>query len=123
MIDWAGSNGFETPRPRAVAGMSCVRPCAPAPEPACGLNPDSCLIRPASSAGSIPLAWAAAVISLAYGTLAGRLEPVAAAPPVAVAAGAPSVEASEAKSGLAPVPSAAAVASVSALAKLAVAGA
>src|SRR3954453_19240028 len=66
--------------------MSCVRPRAPAPEPAFGLNPDSCLIRPASSAGSSPLACAAAVISDPYGVPAGSAEgPVEAA--VVVAAG------------------------------------
>src|SRR3982751_1323476 len=65
--------------------MSWHSPWAPAGEPALGLKPDSCLIRPASSAGSIPLRWAAAVISEPYGVPAGSAE----APPVAGGAGAP----------------------------------
>ena len=44
-----------------------------------GLKPDSCLTRPASSAGSRPLAFAAAVISAAYGVPLGSSDaPVAA---------------------------------------------
>src|SRR3954468_17486026 len=86
------------PRPAAVPGMSWVRRRAPAPEPAFGLKPDSCLIRPASSAGSIPLACAAWVISAAYGTLAGSaLVPVLAVGAVLVPV------ASEAKSVPVPV--------------------
>src|SRR4051794_8719732 len=69
-----GSRTLVTPRPAAVPGISCVRPRAPAPEPAFGLKPDSCLIRPASSAGSMPLACAAWVMSAPYGTLAGSAE-------------------------------------------------
>src|SRR3954468_5779032 len=70
---------FVTPRPEAVLGISCVRPRAPAPEPALGLKPDSCLIRPASSAGSSPLAFAAAVMSVPNGVPFGSSEtPVAA---------------------------------------------
>jgi len=43
-------------------------------EPAFGLNPDSCLTRPASRAGSMPYFFAAAVISAPYGTSAGSSE-------------------------------------------------
>src|SRR5689334_6523064 len=97
---WTGSSTLVTPRPAAVAGISCVRPRAPAGEPASGLKPDSCLTRPASSAGAMPLALAAAVISAAYGVPAGSSEaPVGAAVGVAGAA-----EASEAKFVLAVVP-------------------
>src|SRR3954451_20337786 len=70
-MDCTGSSTLVTPRPAAVPGISWVRPRAPAPEPALGLNPDSCLIRPASNAGSTPLALAAWVISFAYGPLDG----------------------------------------------------
>src|ERR1700754_3858132 len=93
LIDCTGSSTLETPRPAAVPGISCARPRAPAPEPAFGLKPDSCLIRPASSAGSRPLACAAAVISAAYGVPVGRL-----VLPAGLAGMAP--EASEAKVGL-----------------------
>src|SRR5689334_6615087 len=83
-----------TPRPAAVAGISCVRPRAPAGEPASALKPDSCLTRPASSAGSRPLALAAAVISAAYGVPAGSADgPVAAAAVVGVVAGVPAAAA------------------------------
>jgi hypothetical protein len=52
-----------TPSDAAVPGMSWVRPTAPAPLRALGLKPDSCETRPFSSAGSIPLPAAAALIS------------------------------------------------------------
>src|SRR3954464_1552671 len=95
LIDCTGSSTLLTPRPAAVPGMSCVRPRAPAPEPAFGLKPDSCLIRPASSAGSSPLACAAAVISEPYGVPAGSADgPVEA---VAVVATGAVGEASDAK--------------------------
>ena len=85
---WTGSRTLVTPRPAAVAGISCVRPRAPAGEPASALKPDSCLTRPASSAGSRPLAFAAAVISAAYGVPAGSSDvPVAVAVVAAVAGG------------------------------------
>src|SRR5690242_9914582 len=73
--------GSLTPRPAAVPGMSWVRPTAPAPERALALKPDSCLIRPASSAGSMPLRFADAVIRSPKGVPAGSDDaPVAEAP-------------------------------------------
>ena len=57
-----------------MPGISWVSPRAPAGEPAFGLKPDSCLTRPASSAGSIPCFFAAAVISAPNGTSAGSSE-------------------------------------------------
>src|SRR3954469_7158136 len=79
----AGSLGFVTPRPAAVAGMSCVRPVAPAGDLASALKFDSWRMSPRSSAGSTPLRAAAASISAANGVAA----PVVAVVPV-VAVGA-----------------------------------
>src|SRR5919202_1295581 len=60
-------------RRRAVLGMSCISPCAPAGETACALKPDSASITPATSAGSTPWRRAASVTRLPYcpGTAAG----------------------------------------------------
>ena len=48
-----GSSGF-TPRDRAVDGMNCMSPSAPAGEVAWALKPDSCEATAASSDGSTP---------------------------------------------------------------------
>src|SRR5688572_12488302 len=86
LMDCTGSSTLVTPRPAAVAGISCARPRAPAGEPALGLKPDSCLIRPASNAGSRPLDLAAAVISAANGVPEGSSLTVAVGVAAAVTA-------------------------------------
>ena len=44
--------GSRTPRLRAVPGINCMRPCAPAFDRAVRLNPDSCLMTAAIRSGS-----------------------------------------------------------------------
>ena len=51
---WTGSAESVTPRPRAVDGINCIRPRAPAPETAFGLNFDSVSMTAAIRAGSMP---------------------------------------------------------------------
>ena len=48
----AGSYAFVTPRPAAVPGINCMRPCAPTFEVAFALNPDSLAMIALTSAGS-----------------------------------------------------------------------
>ena len=61
----AGVKGSLTPKRVAVAGMSCISPCAPARETALGLNADSAWMTARTSASSTPYCAAAADISLA----------------------------------------------------------
>ena len=62
-IAWRGSLASVTPRPRAVAGINCISPLAPACETAPGLNFDSVSITAAIRAGSTPYFWAASCTS------------------------------------------------------------
>src|SRR5688500_15033141 len=69
-----GSNELVTPRPRAVAGMSCISPCAPALLTAFGLYPDSTLATAASSFGDTSYLAPALRNMSAYGTPASDVE-------------------------------------------------
>src|SRR4051794_8542382 len=67
--------------------MSCMSPCAPAPEPALGLKLDSCLITARTSDGSTPYLRAAPSISAENGVAApGPVAAPAAPTPVATSA-------------------------------------
>ncbi len=77
---WAGSKEFSTPRPRAVAGISCIRPWAPAGLTARGLKPDSCFATAASSSPGTPVRAAAPLIRSAYGVEAGTRAEIPAFP-------------------------------------------
>ena len=61
---WAASNALLTPNRRAVAGISCIRPCAPTRDKAFGLYADSAWMIARTIASSTPKARAAAAISL-----------------------------------------------------------
>ncbi len=62
-----GSNGLRTPRRRAVAGMSCMRPRAPFRDTAVGTPFDSARMTAAMKDGSTPCSFAAARICEEYG--------------------------------------------------------
>ena len=60
---WAGSKASATPSEDAVFGMSCMSPCAPFGETACGRKPDSTDTTAITRSGSRPWRRAAAAAS------------------------------------------------------------
>ena len=54
MMFWRGSNTSVTPMSRAVSGISCISPCAPALETTSGSKSDSVLMTARISGSGMP---------------------------------------------------------------------